>query len=81
MAANEIGRWPGEICHIKPQRGTPEALEGNIQKLYRDFYSLSSICSRLSFPLTASDLASWVINLSQRRMARQKLRGTNFDRY
>jgi hypothetical protein len=31
--------------------------------------------------LTKSDLASWVINLSQRRMARAEDVGNNFDGY
>ena len=73
----EIDRWPGQICYIKPPCGTADGLERNVQNLYREFYRLPSIFSRLRFPLTQSDLASWVINLSQRRMARTV--NNNFD--
>ena len=73
----EIDRWPGQICYIKPPCGTAEDLERNVQNLYREFYRLPSIFSRLRFPLTQSDVASWVINLSQRRMARTV--NNNFD--
>jgi radical SAM superfamily enzyme YgiQ (UPF0313 family) len=77
----EIDRWPGQICYIKPPYGTPAALENNIQKMYRDFYSLPSIVSRLPLPLTKANLASWIINFSQRRMARAEPCHNNFDGY
>ncbi len=75
----EIDRWPGQICHIRPPYGTPGAMENNIRRLYRDFYSLPSMVSRLPLPLTQAGIASWVINFSQRRMARAEELQNNFD--
>ena len=77
----EIDRWPGQICYIKPPSGTPEALESNIRGMYRDFYSVRSMLSRLPAPLTKASMASWFINLSQRRMAQAKNSHNNFDNY
>jgi radical SAM superfamily enzyme YgiQ (UPF0313 family) len=77
----EIDRWPGQNCYIRPPYGTPIALENNVRALYRDFYSLPSMFSRLPLPLTQANLASWVINFSQRRMARAKKANNNFDGY
>jgi radical SAM superfamily enzyme YgiQ (UPF0313 family) len=77
----EIDRWPGQLCHIKPLYGTPAALESNIQRMYRDFYSLRSIVSRLPMPWTKSNIASWVINFSQRHMAYAEKTQNNFDGY
>jgi hypothetical protein len=37
--------------------------------------------SRLPVPLTQSNIASWVINFSQRRMARTSPTLNNFDGY
>ncbi|HEY5909100.1 MAG TPA: B12-binding domain-containing radical SAM protein, partial [Verrucomicrobiae bacterium] len=78
---HEIDRWPGQFCHIRPRYGTPAALERSVQGMYRDFYSLPSIVSRLPMPLSKASLASWVINLSQRRMAQAADTGNNFDAY
>ncbi len=77
----EIDRWPGQLCHIKPPYGTAAELERDIRKMYRDFYSLPSIISRMPWPLTRANLASWVINLSQRRMAQDGPAHNNFDGY
>ena len=77
----EIDRWPGQICHIKPLTGTPGALESNVRRMYRDFYKARSMLSRLPAPLTKASIASWVINLSQRRMARAENPQNNFDGY
>ncbi len=81
LNAREIDRWPGQICHIQPPYGTPAALEHNVQRMYRDFYGLPSMISRLPLPSTKSNIASWVINLSQRRMARAEQANNNFDGY
>jgi radical SAM superfamily enzyme YgiQ (UPF0313 family) len=75
----EIDRWPGQICYIRPPYGTPESMEDGIRRLYRDFYSLPSMVSRLPLPLTQASIASWVINFSQRRMARADQLQNNFD--
>jgi len=77
----DIDRWPGQICYIRPPYGTPESLENNVRKMYRNFYSLPSMVSRLPMPLTQSNLASWVINFSQRQMARAGPSNNNFDGY
>jgi radical SAM superfamily enzyme YgiQ (UPF0313 family) len=79
--SQDVDRWPGQLCYIKPPYGTPAELERNIQKMYRDFYSLPSIVSRMPMPLTKANIASWVINLSQRRMARTGPSNNNFDGY
>jgi radical SAM superfamily enzyme YgiQ (UPF0313 family) len=77
----EISRWPGQVCHIRPPYGTPASFENQVRRLYREFYSLPSIVSRLPMRLTQANIASWVINLSQRRMARADRRRNNFDGY
>jgi len=66
---NEIGRWPGQPCHIIPRNYTPWELESGVQRLQRQFYRFSSVARRLPLPLTPSAIASWVLNLSQRRVA------------
>jgi radical SAM superfamily enzyme YgiQ (UPF0313 family) len=81
LNSEDIDRWPGQNCHIRPPYGTPESLEKDIQGMYRAFYSLPSMISRLPMPLTQSNIASWVINFSQRRMARAELSQNNFDDY
>jgi radical SAM superfamily enzyme YgiQ (UPF0313 family) len=75
----EIDRWPGQICYIRPPYGTAGSMENDIRRLYRDFYSLPSMVSRLPLPLTQASIASWVINFSQRRMARAEQLQNNFD--
>jgi radical SAM superfamily enzyme YgiQ (UPF0313 family) len=75
----DIDRWPGQICYIQPPYGTPEALETNVQRMYRDFYCLRSILARLPLPVTKANIASWIINLSQRRMAQASRSRNNFD--
>ncbi|MGO8676271.1 MAG: B12-binding domain-containing radical SAM protein [Limisphaerales bacterium] len=77
----EVGRWPGQICYLRPPYGTPASFENHVRNLYRDFYSLPSMVSRLPMPLTQSNIASWVINFSQRRMARGDRSLNNFDGY
>lgn len=77
----DIDRWPGQLCYIKPPYGSPEQLEHNVKKMYRNFYSLASIFSRMSLPVSKPNIASWVINLSQRRMAHAGPANNNFDGY
>lgn len=81
LNAGEIDRWPGQLCHIRPPYGTPASLEGDIRRVYRDFYSLPSMVSRLPMPVTQANIASWVINFSQRRMAHTTASHNNFDDY
>jgi radical SAM superfamily enzyme YgiQ (UPF0313 family) len=81
LNVNDIDRWPGQLCYIKPRSGTPAELEENVRQMYRSFYSFPSLLSRLPAPVTKANIASWVINLSQRRMACAKGEQNNFDRY
>lgn len=76
-----IDRWPGQNCYIQPPYGTPAEFERRIQSMYRDFYSLPSMLSRLPMPITQANIASWLINFSQRRMARAHDTNNNFDGY
>jgi len=77
----EIDRWPGQLCYIRPPYGTPAALENRVRRMYREFYRLPSMISRLPLPVTQSSIASWVINFSQRRMASAEDAHNNFDGY
>jgi len=79
--AEHIGRWPGIRCHIKPAYCSAAGLEQHVREMYVRFYSYSSILSRLPLPLTQADIASWVINLSQRKISRAALGMENFDNY
>jgi radical SAM superfamily enzyme YgiQ (UPF0313 family) len=66
-----MGRWPGDRCYIKPKKLTPEALERGVREMYAKFYSYSSMISRLPLPVTMSNIASWVINFSQRKVGQE----------
>jgi radical SAM superfamily enzyme YgiQ (UPF0313 family) len=78
---SDIDRWPGQNCYIRPPYGTPGALERSVQNMYRQFYSLRSMFARLPMPVTQSNIASWVINLSQHRLARVEEAHNDFDGY
>ncbi len=78
LNADEIGRWPGQACHIRPTFCSPRELEQEVKKLYQDFYSVPSMLSRLPLPVTESSIASWTLNLDQRRIARTL---SNFGNY
>ena len=81
LNSEEIDRWPGQICYLKPLHGTPAALESGVQRMYEGFYSWRSMFSRLPLPVTKASFASWIINLSQRRMACAAQARNNFDGY
>jgi radical SAM superfamily enzyme YgiQ (UPF0313 family) len=81
FALDDIGRWPHDRCHIQPAYCTPEELEANIQQLYREFYSLPSMLARLPLPVRQASIASWLLNLSQRRMARAASQHRNFGTF
>lgn len=66
---NNLNRWPGLSVGIKPANITPEELLEEIRNMYRKFYSLRSIIQRLPLPLSSASIASWVLNMSQRKMA------------
>ena len=74
-----IGRWPGIHCHIKPSYCSAEEMETHVRTMYRKFYSLPSMLARLSFPVRQTDIASWMVNLEQRRVSRTETE--NFDYY
>jgi radical SAM superfamily enzyme YgiQ (UPF0313 family) len=64
-----LDRWAGVKFHFQPTHMSGEELAGEIHKLQRAFYSWPSILRRLRFPRTQADLASWNVNLSQRKVA------------
>ncbi|MGC2630633.1 MAG: radical SAM protein, partial [Rhodomicrobium sp.] len=66
----EMGRWPGHLCHVQPLWCTPKELEHNVQRMYRQFYRLPSMARRLPLPTSKATIANWVVNMSERRMAR-----------
>ncbi len=76
-----MGRWPGNYCYIKPYYCSPEELEKRVWQMYKDFYNLPSMFSRLQIPLSKSRIASWILNFSQRRMCSGENGAENFDNY
>jgi len=75
-----MGRWPGIHCYIKPTYCSEGELEEHVRKIYREFYTFSSIFARLPWPVTQAHIASWVVNLSERKMSRADA-GMDFDAY
>ena len=78
---HNMGRWPGLHCHIDPAYCKAEELERQVNDLNRAFFSLPSMVKRLPFPSSKADIASWVINLSQRKVSRAEDGMENFDDY
>ena len=76
-----IGRWPGIHCHIKPMYCSPERLEHHVKRMYREFYSCFSILTRLPLPITKANIASWVVNRSERKVSRAEGTMEDFDKY
>ncbi len=76
-----IGRWPGIRCYIRPAYCSAEQLEGHVKKIYSEFYSYSSILSRLPWPVTKANIASWIVNLSERKVSRSDAAVEDFDTY
>jgi radical SAM superfamily enzyme YgiQ (UPF0313 family) len=83
LRLEDIGRFPGEFCHIKPKNFTAEEIEKNVQDMYLKFYSWKSMLKRLPPPVTQSNIASWVVNISQRKLAQrsQGENNNNFDAF
>ena len=77
---DDIGRWPGIRCYIKPAYCTPEELEDYVKWMYKRFYSVTSLLKRLPLPVTQANIASWIINISQRRVAFSDT-AENFDAF
>jgi radical SAM superfamily enzyme YgiQ (UPF0313 family) len=74
-------RWPGTVCHFRPMRLTGEDLVENVRRLQREFYSLRSMTRRLRWPRTMSDLASWNVNLTQRKVAMNSATMNEFSEF
>lgn len=66
-----MGRWPGDKCFIQPRHLSPEVLEKRVREMYVKFYSYRSMLSRLRLPRTKADVASWVVNFSERGVMRE----------
>jgi radical SAM superfamily enzyme YgiQ (UPF0313 family) len=83
LRLEDIGRFPGEFCHIKPKNFSAEEIEKNVQEMYLKFYSWKSMLKRLPPPVTQSNIASWVVNISQRKLAQrsQGENNNNFDAF
>lgn len=80
--APEIDRWPGQICQIWPKNCSPREMEARIQWMYKKFYSMRSIFKRLPFPpRSRSDMSSWILDLTERRMAFSSTGNNDFDIY
>jgi radical SAM superfamily enzyme YgiQ (UPF0313 family) len=78
---DNMGRWPGLHCYIKPSYCSPEALEKNVRRMYWEFYAYPSMISRLPLPFTKANIASWIVNFSERKMSRSSAGGEDFDAY
>jgi radical SAM superfamily enzyme YgiQ (UPF0313 family) len=78
---DDIGRWPGIYCHIKPSYCTAAKLEMRVKEMYHEFYSYSSMLARLPLPVTQTRIASWIVNLEQRKVSREGDKAESFDRY
>ena len=77
---DDLGRWPGDKCFIKPKNYSPAILEERVRQLHNAFYSYPSMFSRLPLPVTMGNIASWVINFSQRDVMREGSK-ENFDSF
>ncbi len=49
--------------------------------MYRQFYRLPSMARRLPLPTSKATIANWVVNMSERRMARSATGNNDFDGY
>ena len=80
LRLEDIGRFPGEFCHLKPKKFSAEEIEKNVQDMYVKFYSWKSMLKRLPAPVTQANIASWVVNISQRRLT-QRSQGDNNNNF
>jgi radical SAM superfamily enzyme YgiQ (UPF0313 family) len=83
LRIEDIGRFPGEFCHLKPKHFSAEEMEKNVQDMYVNFYSWKSMLRRLPMPVTQGNIASWIVNMSQRQLAQrsQGNHNNNFDAF
>jgi len=78
---DHIGRWPGLRCYIRPAYCSAQDLEQHVKKMCREFYSYGSMLKRLPWPTTKANIASWMVNLSERRVSRAEGGMEDFDHY
>ena len=78
---DNMGRWPGLHCYIKPASCSAKELEDHVRRIYREFYTYPSMLSRLTLPTTQANIASWVVNLSERKVSRSDTGVGDFDAY
>lgn len=71
-------RW-GNVCKIKPASCSPQELEARVMEMCEQFYSLPSMLRRLPLSLSLATMASWTLNLSQRKMTNRERLVENFD--
>ena len=69
----------GNVCKIKPSYCSAEELEDRVLRMYEEFYAIPSMIRRLSPPITKPNIASWILNFSQRRISRADRNVENFD--
>ena len=74
-------RWAGVHCHFDPARMTGDDLIARVKQMQKEFYSWPSMLRRLRFPRTQADLASWNVNLTQRRVALNSDTMNEFSEY
>jgi radical SAM superfamily enzyme YgiQ (UPF0313 family) len=79
--ADDIGRWPGIRCHIRPSYCSATKLETHVKAMYQEFYSYSSMLARLPLPIRQTGIASWMVNLEQRKVSRAGDEMEDFDQY
>lgn len=79
LDSDNLNRWPGISVQIQPKNLSPRELEEGIRTMYKNFYSWSSMLRRLPLPISMTSLATWIVNLSQRKMASG--RAEDFDDY
>ncbi len=72
-----MNRWPGVHAKIQPKNFSAQQLESELRRMYRKFYSWTSILRRLPPPVSMAAWASWSVNIGQRKIAFGQ--GTNFD--
>jgi radical SAM superfamily enzyme YgiQ (UPF0313 family) len=74
-------RWAGVHCHFQPARMSGDDLISRVKQMQKEFYSWPSMLRRLRFPRTQADLASWNVNLTQRRVAMNSDTMNEFSEY
>jgi hypothetical protein len=66
---------------LRSQDCSPDELESRVNRMSREFYSVASMARRLPWPTTKANFASWIINLAQRKVARNGIHRNEFDSF